>query len=497
MKRIMLIEPPQLRDRSEVRGELDLEPPLGLIYMATVLKEAGYDVQVLDCFQRGYDERTVYNRKKIRVGLGDDEIVKRIEDFKPHIVGVSCIFFFNHKMAHHVCRLVKETDPGITTVMGGIYPTVFHEDVLRDGYVDVVVRNEGERSMLQVAREGIRSGVVQNPYIEDLDELPIPDRDFINIDNYQRKGFGMTSGRRFTTVLTSRGCPFRCSFCSAHNMWGRNTRFRSAENVLDEIAMLKDRYNIEEIHFIDENISLKRERFMKIVKGLGQLGIKWTTPNGIALFTLRKEDIRTMAENGCYSLAMAYESGNQDVLKRIVRKPLNLRKAKELTDEVKKRGIKTRGFFIIGFPGETKEDILDTIRYANDLGLDMVGMNTLRPYPATDVYREGIETGAIKELRIEDLTTHGAVIRTKEFSPRWIKCIIEADRFVALGRKKVKPLKTLLKEVFTRNGIWGFYVLLLALRYQKRFGGIKNKGDRRCPQKENSLRRHVRLENIS
>ncbi len=469
----MLIEPPQLRDWSELKGELDCEPPVGLLYLASALREHGHRVEVLDCFQKGYDERRGFNGK-VRIGLGDEEIAERIRAFKPEFVGISCIFFFNGTMARHICKVVKGVDRKITTIMGGIYPTVYSDEVIRDESVDVVVKNEGEVSIVEIVNKGIRSGIVHNPYVEDLDTLPFPARDLINIDDYQRKAFGMTSGRKFTTVLTSRGCPFKCSFCSAHKMWTRKTRFRSAENVLREISMLKELYDIREVHFIDENISLNKERFRKILKGLKELDVKWTTPNGIALFTLDEEDVGLMAESGCYSLAMAYESGNQEVLTNIVRKPLDLQKARRLTREVQRRGIKTRGFFIIGFPGETKEQILDTIRFANELELDMVGMNCLRPYPQTDVYVEAEKNGMIRGCKADDLTTKNAVISTREFSPFWIKSIIEADRFLALNRKRVKPFSVLFREIFSRNGMAaGLYVLALALRYGRRMGGFR------------------------
>ena len=468
----MLIEPPQLRELSAMRAELDCEPPLNLLYLGTILKEHGHQVWVLDCFQMGYDKKETINRK-LRIGLVDEEIAKRINDFEPDIVGVSCIYFFNYKMAHLVCKIVKEVDRNIVTVMGGIYATVFYHRVLDDKNVNMVVKNEGELSLLEIANKDIKNGIVENPFIRNLDTLPFPDRGLVNLDDYQRKAYGMTSGRRFTTVSTSRGCPSQCTFCSAHHVWKRTIRFRSAENVLAEIAMLKEKYDIEEIHFIDENINLNNKRFKEIMQGLKKLEIKWSIPSGMALYALDSEIVKLMGESGCYSVALAYESGNQDVLDNIIHKPVRIEKARNLTKEIQKEGIKTRGFFIIGFPGERKEQILDTIQFANDLKLDVVGMNTLKPYPFTDIYYTAKKQGVLIERGVDTLTLDSSLIKTKDFSPIWVKCIIEADRFLALNRKKRKPFCALFKEVFTRNKLLGFYVLALALRYSKRFSKRK------------------------
>lgn len=483
--KVLLIEPFVIRLKKELRGKLDCEMGLGIRYLGAELVASGFDVEILDCFFEGYNNRSNYDVLRDRVGLSDIEIKKRISDIKPDVVGVSCVFFFNREAAHHICGLAKEVNPKITTVMGGIYPTVFTKEALNDNNLDYIVIGEGEQVFRELAaslRDGLdtknimgialkdKAGFRVNPrrsYIENLDLIQFPIRSKKEIEEYSKlnAAFGAYKQTPYATVLTSRGCPFECIFCAAFHIWDRKIRYRSSENVLSELDFLINEYGVKEIHFVDENLSLNRTRFKAILEGMIERGyhkkITWTCPNGIAVYSLDNEIVDLMKESGCYSISLAIESGDQKLLRDVIKKPLDLEHALKITRHIQTRGIKTRGFFIIGFPDQTKKSVLKTVNFANYLKLDMVGMNALKPYPATVAYDEAVKNEKVDSTSydLSRLTNLGFLVKGKDFDQKWIKDIIETDRFMALLRRNPKRFFILLSQVFSRNGIRGYWVL--------------------------------------
>lgn len=186
----------------------------------------------------------------------------------------------------------------------------------------------------------------------------------------------------------SRGCPNNCTFCSAKVVWTRKWRARSAENVVAEIEHLKEKYNINEIHFEDDNISLDKKRMNKICDLIIEKGldISWTMPNGIASGTLDKDTILKMKLSGCYQLNFGIETGNEYILKNVIKKNMDLNHTKEVIQWTKDAGIWSHGFFICGFNSETKKMIYDSLKYAKESGLDSAFWNIATPYPATELY---------------------------------------------------------------------------------------------------------------
>ncbi|MDD5746991.1 MAG: radical SAM protein, partial [Candidatus Omnitrophica bacterium] len=174
---------------------------------------------------------------------------------------------------------------------------------------------------------------------------------------------------------------------------------RSAENVLDEMELLVKKYGRREIQFIDDNLTLNKPRAMRIFKGIieRKLNIHWNTPNGIAIWTVDEEMLDMMKASGCYELTIAFESGDQEVLNRIIKKPLNLEKAAGLVSKIRKRGILTYGFFISGFPGEKKEQVQRTFAFAKKMDLDGAAFFIANPTPGSDLHKICLEKGYIKD----------------------------------------------------------------------------------------------------
>jgi len=415
--RILLIQPPvDLFDDDERQAM----PPLGLAYIAAVLERAGHEVSILDCVVSAFESLRLLPDGRLRHGLDGEELAARIRHCRPQVVGVSNLFSAQSQAAHHVCELVKLTDTGIVTVMGGAHPSCVPELVLADANVDYVICGEGESAMLRLieslrqgrcppddpsglafrAGDAIRVFAPASPLM-DLDTLPLPARHLLPMKKYfrYRSPHGTVVRRHpCTNMITSRGCPARCSFCSIHTVWGRRFRWHSAVRVLREIESLVGDYGVREIQFEDDNLTLNKPRMREICQGVidRRLDLLWTTPNGVATWALDEHLLGLMRRAGCYHIAIAVESGSQETLDRIIRKPLDLRKVPPIVRAARKLGMGVSAFFVVGFPGETRADIEKTFNYAMNLGADHVHFFTATPYPGTDLFRQCVEKGLMK-----------------------------------------------------------------------------------------------------
>jgi magnesium-protoporphyrin IX monomethyl ester (oxidative) cyclase len=280
----------------------------------------------------------------------------------------------------------------------------------------VAVIGEGELTFLNIARnhskklEGIKgiafmkNGKMKmnssSEYIQNLDEIPFPARHLLPMEKYLKHPQNSFANMRSPTteIVTSRGCPFQCIFCSICTVWGRKWRARSAKNVVDELELLYKKYGIREFRFFDDNISWNKKRMMDICDEIikRELDIKWDTPNGVAIATLDEEVLRKMKQAGYYRIVMGIESGSEKTL-RFMRKPIVLEHAKKIIEICNKLGIWTWSTFVIGFPDEDMKEIQKTIDFAKKSGLNFATFYIAQPYPGTDMYKIYQEKGLLKE----------------------------------------------------------------------------------------------------
>jgi magnesium-protoporphyrin IX monomethyl ester (oxidative) cyclase len=237
--------------------------------------------------------------------------------------------------------------------------------------------------------------------VDDLDTLPFPALDLLPVERYFEVNLPMQAisrRRRNLPVMTSRGCPYKCRFCSSTRHFGKY-RLRSPEHVLKELEHLKHGYQIGEIKFQDDNLTYDKDRAKGIFKGMieRRLNLLWNTPNGIALRHLDDEMLGLMKESGCYELTLAVESGDPEVLQNIIHKPLDLPEAREAAARIKAHGIETAGYFIIGFPGETRKQIENTLAFVNTLKLDRVYIFMYTPLPGTPLAEKALAEGLVRE----------------------------------------------------------------------------------------------------
>lgn len=406
IKRALLMVPPVLSGSSDVNPL----PPLGLAYLSSVLKKLGIEVKIYDSileFWRKPDSSIV---GKSYIGPGAEEIKKIISEFKPDIVGVNNLFTCQKETAHLVYKCAKEVDPKIITIAGGAHPTVMPKETLEDKNVDFVVIGEGEKAIVDIIGYlngefdcekfdgvGYRHGGkviirAKTKYIDNLDEIPFPDWEVMLAEKY----FGIESShgerhkRKFMPIITSRGCTASCTFCTAHCVWGKKYRKRSVENVIAEMKQLKDKYGIEEIMFEDDNVTLDPVRAKILFKKMidEKIGFIWDTPNGVAAWTLDEEILDLMKASGCIRLNLAIESGCQEVLDKVIRKPVKLDKIEKIIEKARNIDLPVSSFFVVGMPGETIRQIKETFYFAAKNKIYQPHVSIATPYPGSELYNE-------------------------------------------------------------------------------------------------------------
>lgn len=404
-----------------------INPSLSLAYLAGWLEEKKVAVAVLDIAAEGANQITKVGQKK-RYGLDEKEIIKKIKAYQPKIVGLTCSSTLHAQDAYQTARIIKKADPKILIVMGGAHPSVAPQEVLQDSKVDMVVRGEGEITFGEIVSkfrgnkipQGILGTSVRQgkkiinypprPLIKNLDLLPFPARHLLPMETYFRQkaeGTNYSIRNRGVTMITSRGCPGRCVYCAIKSIWGRVWRPRSPKNVVDEIeALIKD-FGVNEIDFVDDNLSVDRKRLTAICDEIirRKLDIKWTASNGLAVWQFNKRLLLKMKQAGCYRLTFGLESGNKEILRHYIGKPYDYCQASKIIKYASQIGFWTASTFIIGFPYETREQIEETIDFAITADLDLAVFYIANPFPGTLMYedyqKEGLlpKTGAYKIVR--------------------------------------------------------------------------------------------------
>ena len=438
IERVMLIFPPV---RIAALYDKMACVPMGISYLGAVLRSQ-YEVKLLDAIVEGHDQERWETSYYFEYGLSLDQIVKEVEKFSPQVVGITCLFSAQFITVARLAKKIKEQFPEIITVTGGTHPSFLPEDSLtRAPDLDYIVIGEAEESfpqLLQALSKGTglesidglawrdNGSIRINPkarYIQDLDTIPFPARDLLPIEKYFKINtpfMFFSKSPRNISFITSRGCPFRCRFCSSCHYWGKGQRFRSIENVLAEMEELKNRFGVEELKFEDDNLLANTRRAKELFRAMieRKFNFHWNMPNGALVKALDDDELLDlMKESGCYEVILAFESGDQEVVDKIIKKPLDLEKGKEIAKKVKAHGIDTHAFFIIGFPGETKAQIMNTLNYAKSIALDKIYIFLFNPLPGTGLYEEAIARGLFKQEDLYHENYGFTGLTTDEFNP--------------------------------------------------------------------------------
>ena len=382
--------------------------PLGLMYIAAYLRQHNVYPKIIELGIFSLDEAIVKG-DKIRFGISDQKLVSILKKEKPKIIGITSMYSVYYRDVLNIAKIIKKYDSKIKIIIGGNHPSSYWDSILKNHEIDYIVVGEGETTFLKLTKYLLANNKMSSinikgvayrhnqkivysgpaPLISDLDKIPFPARDLIDFQQYLPKASDTPYVMRYpvASIITSRGCPGNCVYCTVKAVWGRTWRGRSPKNVVDEIELLIQQYGIKEFAFLDDSASVNKNRWIGICDEIihRKLDIKWSTPNGIAHWTLDKPTLKKMYEAGCYRITFGIESGNQRT-REFLGKPYSLKQAQELIKYANKIGMWTICTNIIGFPYEQLNSVTDTIEFAKSCGTDFATFYLLIPQPTSEVY---------------------------------------------------------------------------------------------------------------
>ncbi len=410
------------------------QPPLGLAYLSASLKQAGYrDVSIIDTTWENLDQRL-------------DAL-----EFVPDLIGIQVMTpYFNRSLA--VGETVRRRFPNAKLVVGGPHPTADPQQTAMVLKPDVGVLGEGELTLLdlvQTLERGESLGGVEGVFfesdtgefvlaqpratIQDLDALPFPDRDALPMELYLRRGIMQEFGfkaLRATTILTTRGCPFTCVYCS--RLLGRKVRYRSAENIIEEISLLVDKYGIDGLFIVDDTFTVNPRWTTEVCEQLQRQKYKLEIAINSRVDAINREFLQVLKAAGVMSIAFGVESGSQDILDSL-KKGTTLEQIEEAVRRTREAGIKVKGYFMIGSPGETLETMRQSVDLARRLPFNQVQFSITTPYPGTELWNIATEQHLVEDFSdtLDKGFFESGVMSTGTLSPEQIQ------RF---HRHRCKPL---------------------------------------------------------
>ena len=383
--KIALVNPPTVK--GVYHHQLFL--PIGLAYLTAVLKENGHEVTVIDCPALEMDH---------------EKLKAKIASFKPNVVGITSMTPTIQSTLLSA-RVAKEACPDAIVTLGGSHATFMDRQILeQEAAVDVVVRGEGEQTFLEIARnvsdsksldrvDGVTfrnsDQIIQTPnrpFIQNLDQLPYPAYEYFPLKKYR------LFGKLYLPIITSRGCPFQCSFCTTSRMFGKEYRVRSPKNIVDELEFLKNTYGADAFTFYDDTLTLDKNRIFKICEEIKtrKIDVPWDCQTRVD--QISREVLAEMRETNCQQVFFGVESGCQKILDAVKKRTTVEQNAKAIR-LAKEAGLFVAISIMIGYPGETADMLKQTLDFIRKAEPDDVYLCVATPYPGTELRRLVEEMG--------------------------------------------------------------------------------------------------------
>ncbi|UCF45393.1 MAG: radical SAM protein [Candidatus Bathyarchaeota archaeon] len=432
--------------------------PLGLGYLAAVLEKYQYEIDVIDC------QALRFSYEEFR-----SEISKR----QPDIVGITSTTL-TYKSALQIAKKAKEACPNCLTILGGSHVSFWDKEALQEcSSLDIIVRKEGENTMLEIA-ERIEAGknyqdvlgitcrkdgkIVKNPdraYIENLNDMPFPAHHLWPIERLRKHGTVIFP------LVTSRGCVYWCDFCTAVRMFGRRYRMRSPKNVVDEIEYLQKTFGAHQFTFYDDAFTVDQERAAEICREIKnrKMKIEWDCETRVDMVT--KDLLCTMKEAGCFAVWFGVESGSQPVLDAM-RKGITPAQTIKAFKWAKEVGLMTVANVVLGFPGETRESIWETIKFIERLSPNDVGYYIATPYPGTPLYEHVVEDGLLTTTDFNKFDTATPVFKMETITGQELRDIRER----AFQRFYLRP--GYFFSMIGKGRFWSFSIIRTILAHFRR-----------------------------
>jgi len=396
-------------------------PAIGLASVAAVLEKNNHKIKILDL---GIYGKTHQEKEKI--------LLDTITSFNPEVIGMTSLSS-QWNSAVKFGSVIKQKHPEIVTIYGGPHVSQVPKEAIKNDFIDYIVVGEGEFLFSDLVKElehnnkeinlpGVmyqRANEINyipwKQYVEDMDSLPIPAYHLLDIERYQKVGetrVRSSHKRRYMPIMTTRGCPFNCFYC--HKVFGRKFRVKNVQQIVEEIKFLYNDYNINEFHMEDDIFNANIKHAKELMQGIIDTGLKVYIkfPNGTRADCYDEELISLMKKAGVFRVILAFETMSPR-LQKFIRKNLNLEKAKEAMYLFKKYKIETYGFFMIGFPTETKKELWSTIKFAVTSPLALASFSIVSPSPGTELYYYAIEHGLLKEGQIH--ASHSRAVMNLEY----------------------------------------------------------------------------------
>ena len=405
--KVLMINPPYNSSKYKFIGLV--APTLGIAYIAAMLEKNGITVKILDA---------------PALEIGHEAVKNEIQKYSPDIVAVTSVTP-TIESALKTAKISKEACPNAVTVLGGYHPTFTYQEVLKNNFVDVVVCGEGELTMVELV-DALENGknlrevrgiatkdfkTLPRGIIEDLDSIPFPARHLLPMDEYKILNMKLTTG----TIVSGRGCPYKCSFCASSAMHGQKLRLRSAENVVDEMEHLVSDHNIEMVAFMDDTFTLNKKRVYEICEALKDRGLDNYWGCTARVDTISEDLLKTMKDAGCITMFLGVESADQQFL-NLVNKNTNINRIKKTFQLTKDYGMRTIASVVLGMPGDTKRSITTTIKFVKTLDPSYAVFSLATPYPGTDFYLNAVSENLIKINDWSKYTLLSPVLETVDCS---------------------------------------------------------------------------------
>jgi len=429
--------------------------PLGIAYLGAVLEKNGYSVDVIDCQAQK---------------LTHSDFQREISKHQPKVVGITSTTL-TYKSALKIAETAKQVHPECLTILGGCHATFWDDKALEEcPQLDMIARKEGEHTLLEIMnrlKENKRINdvlgttcrkngkIIRNadrPYIENLDELPFPAHHLLPLRRLRKQG------KVIFPLTTSRGCVYWCNFCTAVRMFGRRYRMRSPKNVVDEMQFLTEKYDASQLTFYDDAFTVDQARVEEICEGIQnrRLKVEWDCETRVDMVT--RGLLQKMRKAGCIAVWFGVESGCQNVLNSM-EKSINLAQTRRAFKWANEAGLMTVASVILGFPGETKDTALQTVKFVEELNPNDVGYYIATPYPGTPMYDFVKENGWLKITDFDRYDTATPVFESPTLSIK----DLEEIREKAYQRFYLRPGYVL--RMLLKGGIYGISAVKTSLAY--------------------------------
>lgn len=400
----ILVQPPNMQRKGKWKQQKVYRTPTNLAILAAYLRENGHEVRILDLDVDG--------------GTFDD-MVDNILANEPEVIGFTCLTP-RYPIVQELAGACKESNPKVKIVLGGPHVSGCIQSVLEEELIDYGIMGEGEGALLDllnaIESESDTSEIANlilkkngkpivnspRPFIEDLDALPMPAWDLLSLNEYTDPAFfeGAHLG-----IMSARGCPFNCNFCASKVVWGRRVRYRSPQNIISEIELSINKYNIHEFMFYDDTFTMRKKRIIEFCDLIDKKGLNIRFYAQARVDTIDVELAVRLKNSGCFALAIGVESGDDHILAKMG-KNVTKQQIRKGCLSLKKAGMPFLASYIIGHPGDTHETIQATIDFADELDADQAKFLIATPYPGTKLFDLAVKAGLLSENGAENLGDH-------------------------------------------------------------------------------------------